>query len=608
MIVKNEELVIGRCLESVKDLVDEIIIVDTGSTDKTKEIVSEYTDKIYDFEWGYDFSAARNFSFSKATKDFIFWLDADDIIMQKDRNKFLKLKQVLTDEIDVVMLKYNVEFDETGKPSHMFQRERIFRRNMDFKWEGRIHEAIKLSGNVINSDVAVSHKPVMSIKDRGRNLTIFEKMIENGVEFTAREQNYYAVELEYNSRYEDAIVEFEKYLAREDGWLEQQLTSCQELGKCYKELGDEKMELYSYFRSFDYDVPRSEICCDIGKYFYEREKHQQSIEWYKIALENDINDFQDGYRISDAYDIIPAIHLCASYEKLGEIEKSIYYHEMTKKFNPNHPAVIRNNHYFESLKAAKIMGNTAQTDLTSILSNMQPAMPINLPPGLPPGGQFIDISKMTAGELQALKENIEKSGGQIFEVDKIPKIGELDIQNELQLKELQAIAQSGNSMKKYNQRSIREKDDPVSRIQQIGDKYVVVNDELGIQQNQFTGIQQLSDKGVPNIDKGILRGDVGLSNIYKGVSNVDSNIFSGDVGLLGGNAKAKEDVSQETLEQIQQQLARMSVELNNLKSARNINSVGKIDNENKDAKENKSKKENKSNKKKNTGKKKKKKK
>ena len=92
MIVKDEEEVIGRCLGSVKDLVDEIIIVDTGSKDKTKQIISKYTDKVFDFTWVNDFSKARNFSFSKATKDYILWLDADDIILPEDREKFKKLK------------------------------------------------------------------------------------------------------------------------------------------------------------------------------------------------------------------------------------------------------------------------------------------------------------------------------------------------------------------------------------------------------------------------------------------------------------------------------------------------------------------------------------
>lgn len=80
MIVRNEEDVLGRCLASAADLMDEIIIVDTGSTDHTKEIAAEYTEKIYDFPWIDDFSAARNTAFSKANCDYCMWLDADDIL------------------------------------------------------------------------------------------------------------------------------------------------------------------------------------------------------------------------------------------------------------------------------------------------------------------------------------------------------------------------------------------------------------------------------------------------------------------------------------------------------------------------------------------------
>ena len=80
MIVKNEEDVIGRCLASVSDLVDEINIVDTGSTDRTKEIVKTYTDRIWDFEWVDDFALARNYSFQQATQEYVLWLDADDVL------------------------------------------------------------------------------------------------------------------------------------------------------------------------------------------------------------------------------------------------------------------------------------------------------------------------------------------------------------------------------------------------------------------------------------------------------------------------------------------------------------------------------------------------
>lgn len=88
MIVRDEENGLGRCLDGVKDIADEIVIVDTGSTDRTKEIAAEYGAVIYDFEWIDDFAAARNEAFSKATKEYILWLDADDTIEEIDRVRF----------------------------------------------------------------------------------------------------------------------------------------------------------------------------------------------------------------------------------------------------------------------------------------------------------------------------------------------------------------------------------------------------------------------------------------------------------------------------------------------------------------------------------------
>ena len=84
MIVKNEEDYIEKCIGSVNGIVDEIIIVDTGSNDRTREVAERFNAKIYDFKWNDDFSAARNFSISKATKDWILVLDADETISSKD--------------------------------------------------------------------------------------------------------------------------------------------------------------------------------------------------------------------------------------------------------------------------------------------------------------------------------------------------------------------------------------------------------------------------------------------------------------------------------------------------------------------------------------------
>lgn len=141
MIVKNEERILARCLDSVKDLVDEIIIVDTGSADATKRIAAEYTDKIYDFTWIDDFSAARNFAFSKASKEYIYSADADEVLSEENRQRFRQLKETLLPEIEIVQMKYGNQlhngtvynFDEEYRP-------KLFRRLRNFVWEEPIHE------------------------------------------------------------------------------------------------------------------------------------------------------------------------------------------------------------------------------------------------------------------------------------------------------------------------------------------------------------------------------------------------------------------------------------------------------------------------------------
>jgi O-antigen biosynthesis protein len=90
MIVKNEELNLAKCLMSAKPVVDEIIVVDTGSTDKTKAIASALGAKVFDFPWTNDFAEARNFSLSKASGDWIFVLDADEVVSPLDYHKLKK--------------------------------------------------------------------------------------------------------------------------------------------------------------------------------------------------------------------------------------------------------------------------------------------------------------------------------------------------------------------------------------------------------------------------------------------------------------------------------------------------------------------------------------
>ena len=92
MIAKDEQKYIGKALASIKDHTEEIIVVDTGSKDRTKEIAAQYGAVVYDFPWERDFSKARNFSFSKASKDWLFAMDADEVMAAQD---LIRLKNLL---------------------------------------------------------------------------------------------------------------------------------------------------------------------------------------------------------------------------------------------------------------------------------------------------------------------------------------------------------------------------------------------------------------------------------------------------------------------------------------------------------------------------------
>ncbi len=347
MIVKNEEDVIARCLDCIKDIADEIIIVDTGSSDTTKEIVKKYTDHLYDFKWVDDFAAARNFSFSKATKDYIMWLDADDVIDEKNQQALLALKKSLNPSIDVIKMKYDVAFDGNNHPTFSYYRERIFKRSLHFTWVGEIHEVISPRGNIMHCEIAIAHKKLRP-NEPERNLKIFEQMILQGKQLDPRQQYYYARELYYNGKTQRAVDQFLQFLLEGKGWVENNISACQTLAYCYYQMNDEDRAVASLFNTFKYDTPRAEICCDIGKHFLDRTAYQMAIFWYGLASEIKMDDQNDGFIMPDCYGFTPYLQLCVCYDRLGNRVMAESFNEKAGEIKPNNPIYLQNKDYFRN--------------------------------------------------------------------------------------------------------------------------------------------------------------------------------------------------------------------------------------------------------------------
>ncbi len=350
MIVKNEEDTIGNCLESVKDIFDEIIIVDTGSIDRTKEILNKYNVTIYDFEWIDDFSAARNFSFSKATTDYIMWLDADDILKEEDYNKLVEIKKMLDGNIKQFAAKYAVSFDSNGNSTLEYNRERIFLRKEKYKWIGRIHEVIPMDSNIVYTDLCVTHNKIHPT-ETGRNLKIFQKMIDQKENLDARQEFYYGRELYFNGFYNEAIVIFKKCICNNELWLENKIQSHIDLSDCYKEICKIEDSLCILYSSFNLGLPRAEVCCKIGERLILLDKYNDAIYWYKRAFNSDININSGAFIDKDAYDYLPAIQLCYLYYKIGQMTESKKYNDLAGTIKPNDASFLYNVNYFNSINS-----------------------------------------------------------------------------------------------------------------------------------------------------------------------------------------------------------------------------------------------------------------
>ncbi len=348
MIVKNEEMHIARCLDSVAELVDEIIIVDTGSTDRTVEIVSDYTAKVYSYPWNDNFSDARNHSFSRASMDYCMWMDADDILEETQKDGFLKLKQSLSLDTDIVMMKYHTSFDEAGRPSFSYFRERWIRNSEAYRWTGAVHEVIPPNGKVVYSEIAISHKK-LGAGDADRNLNIYRRMIAGGALLEPRQQYYFGRELYYHGKYEEAVSVLEQFLRSDGGWVENKIEACLVCANCYYRLGQEETALLTLLRSMSYDLPRAELCCEIGKYFLEHGNFHNAVYWYETALSRPQNEYAGGFILPDCYDYIPLLQLCVCYDRLGDRQTAKEYNERAGACKPYSAAYLYNKQYFDSL-------------------------------------------------------------------------------------------------------------------------------------------------------------------------------------------------------------------------------------------------------------------
>ncbi|MBQ6441777.1 MAG: glycosyltransferase [Lachnospiraceae bacterium] len=323
MIVRDEEPVLERILQKVKQFADELIVVDTGSKDRSKEIAMQYTDKVFDYVWDDDFAAARNFSYEKASCDYIMWLDADDNLEKEDIGKLRYLKQHFPGETDVLMLYYTGDPDEKEILNEGgVIRDRWIRRSLHAKWEFPIHEAIPIrkTWKVLNRpDIRIFHRK-LEVNEEHRNMRIFERKLKEGFRMIAFNRSYYVRELTTERRYEEARTAFEElWIDGREQEINYALFYYIFTMKCLKQKTKLRELLEQYLARFG---SSEMVYCTLGDLYREEKLYEEAIRHYRMARGVQI-DMRDGMVHKAAFhDFLPWLGLAKTCLRLGEPDKA----------------------------------------------------------------------------------------------------------------------------------------------------------------------------------------------------------------------------------------------------------------------------------------------
>lgn len=250
MIVKDEEGSLAQCLQSVNDVVDEIVLVDTGSYDKTLEIAHSFKAKVFQHEWKEDFSDARNVSLKYATSDWILFLDADEILDQKSAQRLPELLH-RTEHFGLFFCIYNIKAN--GFVSGRHYTVRLFRNQEGVRFVGRIHEQIFPMGKLAYSGMSIYHfgydlDPEKMKRKKERNAHILKQVLAKGREDPVLRYHLANTHL-LLGEYEHAIEHATKGMELTEG--------CKEKSYLYLVTLQVLTDVYCQMREWD----KAEACC-----------------------------------------------------------------------------------------------------------------------------------------------------------------------------------------------------------------------------------------------------------------------------------------------------------------------------------------------------------
>jgi glycosyltransferase involved in cell wall biosynthesis len=384
MIVKDERHNLPRLLESVKDCFDVIHITDTGSTDGTVEYLKSQEAKeiagcpieVHDFKWVHDFSVARNASFAPVKTDYVAWLDADDVL--SDREAFIHFRDHVMSTADYWIATYHYAFDASGKfPVCSFVRERVIKTRKGFAWKYFVHEAcVQAEGKNYRAQIvsswSVNHmRGEEDIKkDRHRNLKLFEDH-ERTAGLDSRMTYYYGKELFDAKEYMQAGTKLLEAAKIENLDIHDRIMAIQYACGAAIECKQFQKAIQIGTQGINLLPTRAEYWNLIADTYVMQGQLQNAIPYYSAARQVE-PDTVNGtvYCAHDAYERYPTEQLACIYLNQGKIDQAEEEIQRLMRTNP-----ARAEELFKDLEriTSMVTVNTNAKDCDDIVITCPPA-------------------------------------------------------------------------------------------------------------------------------------------------------------------------------------------------------------------------------------------
>lgn len=336
IICKDEEHNLARLLPTL-NFADQVVVVDTGSTDKSVEEAKRHTKDVYFFKWCDDFAKARNYAISKASCEYVLWLDCDDELPTSTISAVKRWLEDDNQQQDFVYFKYRMG----ANSQFWFWRERIVKRCKQCRFKGFIHEAITPFGQTHYLDCEIVH--TSTADHTSRNLAIYRSALNAKRRFTLRDKFYYARTLLENDLPDLATPILVKVCANDKTYVVDRVGGYKLLARNAFKQGQYALALKYLAYGAALLPPDPETCCLFGDSYYFTRNYACAAQWYEIALHSNaaVGFVNDYYKR-----LYPYIQLSVCWWRQGDIKKAKFYHKLAKNCDPSNPVVINNDKWF----------------------------------------------------------------------------------------------------------------------------------------------------------------------------------------------------------------------------------------------------------------------